>query len=69
VRAGRENLRDLIECELEFLVGREVVRAEADACIGTEVAQNLPLRQLLVHRLEVGDVQGHGASALRRLAR
>src|SRR6266550_8497232 len=53
VRARGKDLGDLVERELELVVAREVVRAEADAGVGTEIAEDLPLRQLLVHRLEV----------------
>src|SRR4029450_557345 len=58
VRARGDDLGDLVEREVELLVAREVVRPEADSCVRAEVAKDLPLRQLLVHGLEVGDANG-----------
>src|SRR5712691_192721 len=69
VRPRFEDVRDLIQREAELVVGCEVVRAKADASAGTEVAEYLPLRQLLVHRLEVRHVHDHGAAAPLGLAR
>src|SRR4051794_16085302 len=43
------------------------MRPEADARVGAEVAEDLPLRQLLVHRLELRHVHGHRPAAAFRL--
>src|SRR5436189_4523366 len=69
VRARRDDLGDLVERELELVVAREVVGAEADPGVRAEVAEHLPLRQLLVRRLELRDVHRHRASAPLGLAR
>ena len=47
VRARVEDLGDLLDREPELVVGGEVVRAQADAGVGAEVAENRP-------RLELG---------------
>src|SRR5206468_9878290 len=62
VRTGRQDLGDLVEHEDELLVGREVVRPEADAGVRPEVAEDSAPRQLLVHGLEVGHVHDDRAA-------
>ena len=69
MRAGLEDLADLGDHALELLVGVVEVRPEPDPGPGPEVADDLPLAELLVHRLEVGDVDGDGAAAPLRVAR
>src|SRR5207253_9866536 len=69
MRAGFEDVGDLVDREAELVVRREVVRPEPDARAGTEVAEDLPLRQFFVYRLEVRHVDDHGAAPPFRLAR
>ena len=45
------------------------MRAEADAGVGAEVAEDLPLGQLAVHGRELGHVDGDGAAAPLSAAR
>ena len=69
MRAGLEDLADLIQGVLELAVGVEVVRSEPDARVRTKVAEDLPLCELLVHGLEVRHVDGDRAAAALRLPR
>src|SRR4051795_7374029 len=63
VDAGFDDLRDLGDGEAQLVVGREVVRADAQACVRAEVAEDLALRELLVHSLELGRSNGDGPAA------
>ena len=63
VRATLDDLPDLLDREPQLVVGVVVVRAEADARIGAEVAEDLPLGELLVHGRELRHVDGDGAAA------
>src|SRR2546423_14239037 len=69
VRPAPHDLSDLADHVLELLVRGEEVRTEPDPRARAEVADDLPLAELLVHRLEIGDVHGHGAAAAPRVAR
>ena len=62
VGAGLEDLADLLDDEPKLVVGREEVRPEADARVGPEVAEDLPLGQLPVDGGEVRDVDGDRAA-------
>ncbi len=63
VRPALEDLPDLRDREADVIVGVVVVRPEADAGIGTEVAEDLALAELLVHGGELRHVDGDGAAA------
>ena len=67
VGARLEDLADLLDDEADLVVRVVVVRPETDARVGTEVAEDLPLGQLLVHGGELRDVDDHrAATALGR---
>src|SRR5512145_2536282 len=67
VGARREDVADLLDGEAQLVVRGEEVRAEPEAGVGPEVAQNLPLGELTVDGGEVGNVNRDGAAApLRR---
>jgi len=63
VRAGRDDLADLLDRESQLVVGVVVVRAQADSRIGAEVAEDLPFGELLVHGRKRRNVDGDGAAA------
>src|SRR2546423_802488 len=64
-----DDLGDLAGRVPELLVRAEVVRPEPDPGIGTELAQDLPLRELTVDGLELGCAHGHGPAAPGEFAR
>src|SRR6187200_1835481 len=63
VRAAFDDLGDLPDRVPQLLVGVVVVRSEAEAGVGAEVADDLTLSELLVHGLEFGRSHGDGAAA------
>src|SRR5512133_1888458 len=69
VGAGFQDLGDLGDGEAKLVVGVVVVRAEPQAGVGTEVAQDLTLGELLVHRFEMRRAHRDGAAAAGRVAR
>src|SRR5713226_7758625 len=69
VCARGEDHADLGDHVLELLVGVVVVGPEPDSRARAEVADDLPLAELLVHGLEVRHVHGDGAAAAGRVAR
>ena len=64
-----DDLGDLLDHVPELVVGREVVRPDPDPGAGPEVAEDLPLRELLVDGRELVDVDGDGAAAALGVAR
>ncbi len=68
VGARLENLADLLDREPELVVGREVVRPEPNAGIGTEVAEDSSLLQLGMHGRELRHAEHDRSSATSRLA-
>src|SRR5581483_5264579 len=69
VGARLDDLADLGDGVPDLVVRREVVRAEPDARVGPEVAQDLSLHQLAVDGWELGHVHRHRATAAARVAR
>src|SRR3954451_11361997 len=69
VDAGVDDLSDLRDGEAQLVVGREVMRADAQACLRAEVTEDLPFCELLVHGLELGRSNGHGPTASGWIAR
>src|ERR1700745_3749868 len=67
--ARLDDLGDLADCEPQLVVGVVVVRPQAETRIGPEVAEDLPLGELLVDGLELGRADGDSAAAPRRIAR
>src|SRR5256885_16364672 len=69
VGARFDDLGHLPDGEPELVVRVVEVRAEPDARVRAEVAEDLPLAELLVHGLELGRLHEHGAATARRVAR
>src|SRR5437016_1376893 len=69
IGAGFDDLGDLLHCEVKLVVGREVVRAETDAGVRPEVAQDPARLELGVDGRELGHAHGDRPSPPRGLAR
>jgi hypothetical protein len=64
-----DDLADLRDRVPELVVGAVVVRAEADPGVRAEVAEDLALHQLAVHRRELGHPDRHRSAPSLRLSR
>src|SRR5512133_1451373 len=69
VRAALDDLGDLAGREAELVVGVEEMRAEANASVGTEVADDLARAELAVDGLGLGCADHDRAAAPIRVAR
>ena len=69
VRAGLEDVGDLLDGEPDVVVAREVVRAEADTRIRAEVAQDLACLELGMDGRELRDTENDRPAAASGIAR
>src|SRR5207249_5423606 len=68
VRARLHDVGELRDRVPELVLGVVEVRAEPDARVGSEVADDPPLAELAVHGRVVGRAHEHGAAAALRVA-